>query len=80
MVEKNMKSGRNRYRKLNNNKYIYELNSDSNYIISVSKTNYCVQCGKELDELTNLNRFCDEDCRREYFYQVRRDLNGFAGD
>lgn len=63
--------------KNNINRY-YELNNDSSYIM-VNNIGYCLKCGAELDELAN-EPFCDRECKREYYAEIRKDLNGFVGD
>jgi hypothetical protein len=56
------------------NTYIIEGNNDANLRVDFKKTNYCVKCGKVLDE-DSLDRFCDEDCRRNYFEELRHDCD-----
>jgi hypothetical protein len=33
-----------------------------------------MKCGKKLDE-NSLDRFCDSECRREYFAEIRKDID-----
>jgi hypothetical protein len=57
------------------NTYIVESNNDSNIVMHSNKTAYCQKCGSKLDE-DSLDRFCDDDCRRNYFAEIRRDCDG----
>lgn len=57
------------------NTYIVESNNDANIVVHSNKTTYCQKCGSKLSE-DSLDRFCDEDCRREYFQEIRRDCDG----
>jgi hypothetical protein len=51
------------------NTYIIEENNDANSRVHSIKTVYCQKCGKVLDE-DSLSRFCDSDCRRNYFEEI----------
>lgn len=61
--------------KVNINTYLVESNNDANMFVHFNKSDYCVKCGKKLDE-NSLDRFCDDDCRRDYFTEIRRDCDG----
>jgi len=56
------------------NLYIHELDNNANAIITPAKTQYCVKCGKKLNE-NSLDRFCDSECRKEYYAKIRKDIN-----
>ena len=56
------------------NLYIVELDNNSNAIINPVKTTYCIKCSKKLDE-NSLDRFCSEECRQEYFAEIRKDID-----
>lgn len=55
------------------NSYIVEIDNNANTIITSPKTQYCVKCGKKLNE-NSLDRFCDSECRKEYFAEIRKDI------
>jgi hypothetical protein len=55
-------------------KYIVELDNNANAIVTSSRSTYCMKCGKKLDE-NSLDRFCDSECRREYFAEIRKDID-----
>lgn len=54
--------------------YIMELDNNGNVIVTPIKTTYCIKCGKKLDE-NSLDRFCDSECRKEYFAEIRKDID-----
>jgi hypothetical protein len=56
------------------NIYIVESNNDANLRVDFKKSSYCIKCGNRLDG-SSLDRFCDEDCRREYYAEIRHDCN-----
>lgn len=58
-------------------KYIHDLDNNANGIVYSAKTNYCMKCGKELDE-NSLDRFCDAECRKEYYAEIRKDIDGIT--
>jgi hypothetical protein len=47
------------------------------------KFRYCFQCGKELEDGSNLEFFCDQWCRSEYCAEIRNEeyarYNEFRG-
>ena len=56
------------------NLYIHELDNNANAIITSPKTQHCVKCGKKLNK-NSLDRFCDSECRKEYFDEIRKDID-----
>jgi len=56
------------------NSYIVELDNNSNAFVVPIKTTYCMKCGKKLDE-NSLDRFCDSECRKEYYAEIRKDID-----
>ena len=58
------------------NSFTYELNNDSTYTLVDSKTTYCIKCGSELGEDSVGSRFCDNECRREFYSEIRHDIGG----
>ena len=56
------------------NLYIHELDNNANTIITPAKTTYCMKCGKKLNE-NSLDRFCDRECRKEYYAEIRKDID-----
>lgn len=60
-----------------NNTYNIELTNDANYLVTGNDNTYCFKCGSLLDDENSLNnRFCDSECRREYYAEVSHDLRG----
>jgi len=53
---------------------MHELDNNANAIIIPAKTTYCVKCGKKLNE-DSLDRFCDSECRKEYYAEIRKDID-----
>ena len=56
------------------NSYIVEIDNNANAISTPAKTTYCVKCGKKLNE-NSLDRFCDSECCKEYFAEIRKDID-----
>jgi len=50
-----------------------ELNNDANYVFVFEEIGYCLKCGKPLLS----GKFCDDDCRRDYYAEINYDLGGF---
>jgi hypothetical protein len=75
MNNKDIKQYNNKYNnEYKNNTYI-DLTCDANYIVVSSKSTFCYKCGKELDE-NSLDTFCDYECRREYYAEIKKDYDG----
>ena len=58
---------------------LYELNNDGNYVLVNKNIGICLKCGRELNG-NGVDGFCDNFCKREYYLEVSRDMNGFKGE
>ena len=56
--------------------YTYELDNNSTYTLVDSEITYCIKCGSELGEDSVGSRFCDNECRREFYSEIRHDISG----
>lgn len=56
----------------NNNTYL-QITNDANYLVTSKQSEYCLKCGAKIE----FGRFCDVECKREFYSEVNRDLNGF---
>ena len=58
-----------------NKKIIVEVDNNANITVRSDKSTYCLKCGNKLDD-DSLDDFCDSECRKEYYAEIRHDLRG----
>ena len=67
----------NKYKNTYETEYELHTTNDGNYMLVPEESKWCIKCGNDL-EIGSLDKFCDSECRREYFAEIRHDLRGLG--